>query len=144
LNGRSSKNRYIDADIYTYPPERTYDVIVFGDSLYYVPQHKIPAMLDRYSNTLKRGGVFIARIKGVRAEWWEESDRRTELGRGISRILAHHGSWARRRAILAMVESKFSIVERELHHFEESICVIVFQPRHFEPAWRFSDQLKPE
>ncbi len=61
-DGRSEKNRYIQCDISTYEPTRQFDVILFRDSIYYVPGPKHKGMLDRYSKFLKPGGVFIVRL----------------------------------------------------------------------------------
>lgn len=62
---RTGKNRYFQSDILTYVPDQPYDVILFRESIYYIPKGKIKGMLDRYSNFLKPGGVFIVR--------WHES-----------------------------------------------------------------------
>ena len=61
---RAGQNRYVQSDIVTYEPDRRYDVIVFGDSLYYVAYHRIPEMLSRYANHLTKDGVYIARLNG--------------------------------------------------------------------------------
>jgi len=63
---RADTNRYFQGDIFSYVPNRTHDVILFGDSLYYVPQRLILSMLNRYSQYLKATGVFVARIYGRR------------------------------------------------------------------------------
>jgi SAM-dependent methyltransferase len=129
-NQRSAKNEYFRADILTYTPARRYDVIVLGDSLYYVLGRHIGAMLRRYSGYLNPGGVFVARIKGVRPEWFGTAPREAPRGQLIWRALASRESlsWTRRRFILALIESQFEVVERELHHYSDVICVIVFRP----------------
>lgn len=63
-NHRADKNCYFQGDIFSYIPNQQYDVILFGDSLYYVRWRSILSMLNRYSRYLKVGGVFIARIYG--------------------------------------------------------------------------------
>jgi SAM-dependent methyltransferase len=63
---RADTNRYFQADIFSYIPTGEHDVILFGDSLYYIPRRSILPMLNRYSRYLKVGGVFIARIYGRR------------------------------------------------------------------------------
>jgi len=60
--GRCEKNHYFQSDIYTYLPRKKYDVILFRDSIYYIPQPRIDPTLDRYSNYLTEHGVFIVRI----------------------------------------------------------------------------------
>ncbi len=61
-SGRSDKNHYFQSDIYTYLPGKNYDVILFRESIYYIPQPRIDPTLDRYSNYLTEHGVFIVRI----------------------------------------------------------------------------------
>jgi SAM-dependent methyltransferase len=61
-NGRDGKNRYVQADILTYVPSERYNVILFRESVYYVPRGRIKAMLDRYSRYLKDDGVFVVVI----------------------------------------------------------------------------------
>jgi len=58
---RAGRNRYVQSDILTYVPDRSYDVILFRESIYYIPQGRIKGLLNRYSNYLKPGGVFIVR-----------------------------------------------------------------------------------
>lgn len=61
-DGRSGKNRYLCADILTYVPPHKFNVILFRDSIYYLPKARIKATLNRYSNFLLEGGVFVLRI----------------------------------------------------------------------------------
>jgi SAM-dependent methyltransferase len=65
-SGRASTNRYLQADIMTYVPDEPQDVIVFGDSIYYIPRAFILPMLKRYSQFLKSDGVFVTKIYGRR------------------------------------------------------------------------------
>lgn len=60
--GRSRRNHYVCADILTYIPPRKFEVILFRDSIYYLPWPKIKATLDRYSSFVKESGVLIVRI----------------------------------------------------------------------------------
>lgn len=62
--GRSATNRYLESDILSYVPDRPQSVILFGDSLYYIPRPLILAMLNRYAKYLTPSGVFVARIYG--------------------------------------------------------------------------------
>jgi SAM-dependent methyltransferase len=64
-NRRADKNNYIQSDVFSYVPARQFDVILFRDSIYYIPRRKIKRMLDRYSGYLKEGGVFIVRMCSV-------------------------------------------------------------------------------
>lgn len=61
-NHRNEKNEYFCADISTYAPKNQYDLILFRESIFYIPRRKIKAMLDRYSKYLKDNGVFIVRM----------------------------------------------------------------------------------
>jgi len=61
-NGRMQKNRYFQSDIVAYAPTQSYDVILFRESIFYVPRVKIKEMLDEYAKHLKPGGVFIVRM----------------------------------------------------------------------------------
>jgi SAM-dependent methyltransferase len=59
---RANKNRYIAADISRYIPEKRYDVILFRESIYYIPIYRIKKILDTYANHLKEKGVCIIRM----------------------------------------------------------------------------------
>ena len=63
---RTGKNSYLQADLFSYLPAGQHDVILFGDSLYYVPWATILPMLNRYATYLKPSGVFVVRIYGLR------------------------------------------------------------------------------
>ena len=93
-NHRSSKNEYHQSDIYNYAPACPYDVIVLGDSIYYIPKRQIGTMLHRYADYLNRGGVFIARIRGA------------------------HPS------ILAIIEREFLVIEKQLHSDSEICVIV--------------------
>jgi len=76
-------------------------VILFRDSIYYVPRAKIKRMLDRYSQYLREGGVFIVRMSSVSGE---------------------------RKTILDTIESGFEVVEKGLS-VQPNTVVIVFRRR---------------
>ena len=61
-DGRANKNSYLQADISSYVPAQQFDVILFRDSIYYIPRKKIKPLLDRYSKYLNQKGVFIVRM----------------------------------------------------------------------------------
>jgi len=61
VTGRIRKNRYFQGDITTYTPDRTYDVILFRESIPYIPKSAIRRQLERYAHYLKDDGVFIIR-----------------------------------------------------------------------------------
>jgi len=98
-NRRADKNEYFQADILRFVPKRQYDVIVLGDSIYYLPWRQIPQMLDRYSKHLKQDGVFIVRIFDVSGK---------------------------HRRIINTIERDFDIVERQ-SFCHSQITVIAFR-----------------
>jgi SAM-dependent methyltransferase len=99
-NGRTNTYRYAQSDIFSYVPGQRYDVILFRDSIYYVPWGKIQAMLDRYSTYLKDDGVFIVRMFG-----------------GTSKY----------KPIAEIIESGYQVVDR---HESEGAIVLVFRRNH--------------
>lgn len=103
------------SDIESYCPQRQYDVIVFADSLYYVAS--IPEVLHRYCAYLSPSGVFIARIKGVRPEWF------TGIG------FREHGQWARRYAIISAIQQRCTILEYQLFRYTDVIAVVAAAPQ---------------
>jgi 2-polyprenyl-3-methyl-5-hydroxy-6-metoxy-1,4-benzoquinol methylase len=58
-SNRQEKNRYFSGDISSFVLEGRYDVILFRESLYYIPQSRIKSILDRYSEFLTDSGAFI-------------------------------------------------------------------------------------
>jgi SAM-dependent methyltransferase len=98
-SGRTDKNRYQQSDIFSYVPTGQYDVLLFSDSLYYVPHQRIAGMLERYSAFLSRDGVFIARMFDITGK--------------------HH-------AIIDVIQEHFEIVENHLH--DSQVGIIVFKP----------------
>jgi 2-polyprenyl-3-methyl-5-hydroxy-6-metoxy-1,4-benzoquinol methylase len=61
-NGREGKTEFKCAPIEDFSPEKPYDVILFRESIFYIPVRKIQAVLDRYAAHLKRGGIFVVRM----------------------------------------------------------------------------------
>ena len=61
-NGREAKTEFKCAPIEDFKPERTYDVILFRESIFYIPVRKIKVVLDRYATSLKPDGVFVVRM----------------------------------------------------------------------------------
>jgi SAM-dependent methyltransferase len=100
-NHRVEKNRYCQADIFGYVPTQQYDVILFRDSIYYIPRGQIIAMLDRYSQFLKEGGVFIVRIT--------------------------NGSDDKFKTIVDTIESNFEVKEKYVFERPDAIIMIFRQ-----------------
>jgi SAM-dependent methyltransferase len=104
-NLRADKNHYFQSDILNYVPSQDYNVILFRDSIYYIPPRQIRGMLDRYAKCLSEGGVFIVRICDVSGKY---------------------------RAIVDIIERHFQIVEKRL--FEDSrTLVIAFRQGSLSP-----------
>ena len=61
-SGRAARNGYVQSDIVTYVPERRHDVIVFRESLYYIPLGRIGGTLERYAGWLTASGVFVVTL----------------------------------------------------------------------------------
>jgi SAM-dependent methyltransferase len=60
--GRGRKNLFYCSDLESFVPLQQFDLILFRDSLYYLPEPKIETTLDRYSAFLKEGGCFVVRL----------------------------------------------------------------------------------
>jgi SAM-dependent methyltransferase len=58
---RAGKNRYVQGDIVAYMPDAKHNVILFRESIYYIPKRQIRSTLERYAQHLKPDGVLIIR-----------------------------------------------------------------------------------
>ena len=61
-NGRGEKNRYLRSDMESFVPDGKYDVILFRESIFYIPLPKVKSTLDHYVSFLKPEGVVIVRM----------------------------------------------------------------------------------
>jgi SAM-dependent methyltransferase len=61
-NGREGRNEYICACFESFVPIIKYDVILFRESIFYIPHSRITAVLDGYVNHLTPDGAFIVRM----------------------------------------------------------------------------------
>lgn len=61
-NGRAHNTHFLQSDIETYVPDKKHHVILFRDSIYYLPHSSVPRVLHRYADYLHEGGVFILRL----------------------------------------------------------------------------------
>jgi SAM-dependent methyltransferase len=59
---RSGKVSFHASDIFTFEPARTFSLMLFRESIYYVPVRRIEPMLRRYASHLDENGVFIVRL----------------------------------------------------------------------------------
>jgi len=98
--GRADRSEFFEHDILTYKPALLYDVILYGDSIYYIPPHRIVGMLQRYSKCLTSDGVFIARIFDVSGKL---------------------------HTFIDTIESQFDVVEKHLNDTSQ-VCILAFRP----------------
>ncbi|HSL03446.1 MAG TPA: class I SAM-dependent methyltransferase [Nitrospiraceae bacterium] len=61
---RENKHRFVQSEFFSFVPDKYYDIVLFRDSIYYVPLGRVTAMLKRYANYLSRDGVFVVRLWG--------------------------------------------------------------------------------
>ncbi len=61
-NGVGARTEFLQSDILGFQPKGAFDVILFRESVYYVPIRKLRPVLDRYSRHLKEDGVFIVTV----------------------------------------------------------------------------------
>ena len=64
--GRAAKNRFTRSDFFAFDTTERFEVILFRESMYHVPVEKVKTILDKYSNYLADGGVFIVRLYTMR------------------------------------------------------------------------------
>ena len=84
----------------TYIPNKFFDVIFFGDSIYYFSWQRIKEILNRFSENLTQDGVFIVRT-------WTTGEK--------EQTMVHN------------IENTFHVVEK--HSYADSkIVVLVFRP----------------
>jgi len=97
---RGEKNDYIQSDISAFVPAAKYDVILFRESIYYIPRRQIESTLVRYSEYLRDDGVLIVK--------WHDAKGSEDL--------------------VNLVETKFQIVERHAPELSGPV-VLVFRQR---------------
>jgi len=100
--GRADRNEYYQSDIVTYVPARKYQVIIFGDSIYYIPHDQIADVLKRYSRYLENEGVFVVRV---------------------------HDESGKHKPILETINSGFRVIETDVRVTDGAeVSIVVFQP----------------
>lgn len=103
FNGGNSRLTFRQSDILNYQPREAFDVILFRESIYYVPLRKLQGVLERYARHLKEDGVFIVTVFDSNA----------------------YG------AVLAEIEAQFSVTEKYTNH-DKSQTILVFRRRTVE------------
>src|SRR5271155_544093 len=89
-NGRSHQNSFERGDFLSYVPSQKFDVILFREAIYHVPLRKIKKTLDRFSEYLTDGGVFIVRLY----------------------VLEKGKTKSRPSAMIGIIEREFDVVEK--------------------------------
>lgn len=107
-SGRTDKNRFEQGDFLSYTPTQQFDVILFRESMYHVPEGKVEGMLKRYSPCLTSNGVFI-----VRMNIFDSKTGKTKR---------------RLHSIMSLIETHFELVEN-CQHGNPGPTVLVFRPR---------------
>jgi SAM-dependent methyltransferase len=106
--GRAEKNTFLQADFLEYVPSQKFDAILFRESMYLIPMGQVKATLDRYSQYLKDGGVFVVRICTM------------EKGKKKSRPIA----------MVETMETGFDVIEKRQHQMSDSEpTILVFRPQ---------------
>jgi len=109
--GRENKNQFIRADFLTWKPvfSQKFDVILFRESMYFVPVQKIRDFLLHYAQYLREDGVFIVGLYLANKQTRRDKARPTSM--------------------LRIMESEFDVVEkREIDHAARP-TIIVFRPK---------------
>lgn len=107
--GRDGKNFFVQGDFINFKPTEKFDVILFRESIYHVPMGRIKETLDRLSQYLKDGGVFLVRIA--------LSD-----GTGVLEK-------ARPASMVRIMETEFIVVEKFQHEGKYRPAVLVLKPK---------------
>jgi 2-polyprenyl-3-methyl-5-hydroxy-6-metoxy-1,4-benzoquinol methylase len=106
-NGRAAKNKFASGDFLKYSPTEKFNVILFRESMYHVPMGQIKSMLNRYSEWLKDGGVFIVRLATTDRDGTPKS---------------------RPTSMIDIIRREFDVVN-DCQYAESGATVIVFRPR---------------
>jgi SAM-dependent methyltransferase len=109
LNDRSEKNSFVNSDFLGYNPTRTFDIILFRESMYHVPYGQVLTILQKFSKNLKSDGVFIVRLYA--------GDHRP----GVIKT--------RVTAKLDLIKREFDVVESRQFDLPALPNVVVFRPR---------------
>ena len=76
------KTTFVTADAIEYQPRQNFDIIIFNEAFYYIPDSKKPEVMDRMLSHLNPNGLMIVSIfrEGIGCwEYFKEDERLTEL-----------------------------------------------------------------
>jgi SAM-dependent methyltransferase len=108
-NGRSEKNSFVCSDFLGYAPTKEFDVILFRESMYHIPYGQVFEILEKYSKSLKKNGVFVVRL-------FAGDHRPGKIKYRVQRKLD-------------LVKREFDIVESRQYDTPGIPTVLVFRPR---------------
>jgi SAM-dependent methyltransferase len=108
-NGRSEKNSFVCSDFLGYRPAKEFDIILFRESLYHIPYGQVPEILEKYSKSLKKSGVFVVRL-------YAGDHRPGKIKHRVKRKLE-------------LIKREFDIVESRQYDTPGLPTVLVFRPR---------------
>ena len=111
--GRAGKNSFEQGDFLSYVPPKQFDVILFREAMYHVPLGKVRPVLDRFSQFLAPGGVFIVRLYLV------DLNNRKDKSRPL--------------AMMRIMEKEFAVLEKKFYE-DSGATVIVFRPKQAKTA----------
>jgi SAM-dependent methyltransferase len=108
-NGRSEKNSFVCSDFLGYRPAKEFDIILFRESLYHIPYGQVPEILEKYSKSLKKSGVFVVRL-------YAGDHRPGKIKHRVKRKLD-------------LIKREFDVVESPQYDTPGLPTVLVFRPR---------------
>lgn len=108
-SGRADKNSFVTSDFLGYAPTQEFDVILFRESLYHVPYGQVLPILKKYSQHLKKDGVFIVRLYATNIQTGKVKFRVTRK--------------------FDLLKREFDIVESRQYDTPGAPTIMVFQPR---------------
>jgi SAM-dependent methyltransferase len=109
-NGRSEKNSFVWSDFLGYRPTTEFDLILFRESMYHIPYGQVLEILEKYSKSLKKSGVFVVRL-------YAGDHRPGKIKYRVKRKLD-------------LIRRKFDIVESRQYDTPGLPTVWVFRPRN--------------
>jgi SAM-dependent methyltransferase len=109
-NGRADKNSFVCSDFLGYSPTKEFDIILFRESMYHIPYGQVLEILEKYSNSLKKSGVFVVRL-------YAGDHRPGKIKYRVQRKLD-------------LIKREFDIVESRQYDTPGIPSVLVFRPRH--------------
>jgi len=108
-SGRAEKNSFVCSDFLGYTPTKEFDIILLRESMYHIPYGQVLEILEKYSKSLKKSGVFIVRL-------FAGDHRPGKIKHRVTRKLE-------------LIKREFDIVESRQYESPGLPTVLVFRPR---------------